>query len=177
MDELIFRLRERVQAHREQRTPVGSTTIRARPPATADQLRRSEEQLGFRLPLLLRRVYLEVGNGGFGPGYGLIGVEGGFTDDRGQTIADVYESYVHADPDDPTWIWPPAHVPICHWGCGIYSIVDCRATGNSVSWADTSVKTDGEPMSTIIHIHKTTFDAWIEDWIEGKDLWTDPSRP
>src|SRR5450755_3731848 len=40
-------------------------------PVTREELAQAEAQLGFELPSLLRRVYLEAGNGGFGPGYGL----------------------------------------------------------------------------------------------------------
>jgi hypothetical protein len=40
-------------------------------PATLEQVAEDEERLGFSLPALLRQVYLQVGDGGFGPGYGL----------------------------------------------------------------------------------------------------------
>lgn len=46
--------------------------------ATEKQLRESEQTLGFALPLLLRLLYLQIANGGFGPGYGLFGIFGGF---------------------------------------------------------------------------------------------------
>lgn len=47
-------------------------------PATDQQIRETEQQLGFPLPLLLRLLYTEVGNGGFGPGYGIIGAIHGY---------------------------------------------------------------------------------------------------
>jgi hypothetical protein len=49
------------------------------PPATADDIAQAERQLGFLLPNILKSVYQEVGNGGFGPGEGarIIGVGGG----------------------------------------------------------------------------------------------------
>ena len=37
------------------------------PPATAENLRKTEQVLGFQMPELLRTLYREVGNGGFGP--------------------------------------------------------------------------------------------------------------
>jgi SMI1 / KNR4 family (SUKH-1) len=43
----------------------------AYPPATLEEVEEFEAEAGVRLPTDLRRVYLEVGNGGFGPGYGL----------------------------------------------------------------------------------------------------------
>ena len=41
------------------------------PPVSESDLVRAEALLGFGLPPLLRQLYLHVGNGGYGPGYGL----------------------------------------------------------------------------------------------------------
>ena len=49
----------------------------AYPPATEKHLRSTDAALGFPLPPLLRALYAQVANGGFGPFYGLIGVRGG----------------------------------------------------------------------------------------------------
>src|SRR5690242_9078485 len=59
--------------------------------ATAEELNQAENLLGFRLPKLLSRLYSEVGNGGFGPGYGLIGLANGHLW-NGQSIVDLYRS-------------------------------------------------------------------------------------
>lgn len=48
------------------------------PPATEEQLRLSEAVMGFEHPPLLQTLYLQVANGGFGPGRGLTGALGGF---------------------------------------------------------------------------------------------------
>ena len=48
------------------------------PPATEEQLRITEECLGFALPPLLHALYTNVANGGFGPGLGLYGAYGGY---------------------------------------------------------------------------------------------------
>jgi hypothetical protein len=45
-------------------------------PVTREAIYDAEQALGFALPELLRRLYEEVGNGGFGPGYGLFGLFG-----------------------------------------------------------------------------------------------------
>ena len=50
------------------------------PPATAAQLHKTEQALGFSLPAILRSLYMQVANGGFGPDYGIIGCIGGFGD-------------------------------------------------------------------------------------------------
>lgn len=54
------------------------------PPAKEEQLRLTEERLGFSLPSALRLLYQEVGNGGdnFGDGYPINGVVGGFPENE-----------------------------------------------------------------------------------------------
>ena len=65
------------------------------PPATETQLLETEQQLGFRLPPLLCLLYTRIMNGGFGPGYGIIGVLGGFsfTGDGGKNIVQSYRFF------------------------------------------------------------------------------------
>src|SRR5579863_8967143 len=48
------------------------------PPASEETLKETEDQLGFPLPLLLRMLYSQIANGGFGPGTGLRGVYDGY---------------------------------------------------------------------------------------------------
>jgi hypothetical protein len=91
-------------------------------------VRGAEDRLGFRLPLLLGHLWVEVGNGGFGPGYGLLGLEGGHMDDaQGLVLPDLYLSAV----EDAAWErflgtpWPQKLVPICDWGCQHMSAMDC----------------------------------------------------
>jgi hypothetical protein len=47
------------------------------PKASEAQLQMTEEVMGFAHPPLLRTLYLQVANGGFGPDTGLIGALGG----------------------------------------------------------------------------------------------------
>src|SRR5438552_9489750 len=62
-----------------------------------------ETRLGFALPSLMKRVYTEIGNGGFGPGYGLIGLTNGVPDHTGETGPAIYESLRSAHPNEPNW--------------------------------------------------------------------------
>src|SRR5262245_42878043 len=119
----IGKLAERIARDPHGLGPTGFT-FSAAPKATLEVVRGAEEKLGFALPPLLRRAYLEIANGGFGPGYGIMGVGDGFTDDLEHTVVDLYLSYRQRDPEDPTWQWPHGLLPICHWGCVVYSAVD-----------------------------------------------------
>jgi hypothetical protein len=57
------------------------------PVATQAAVSEAEEIIGLPLPRLLRRLYLEVANGGFGPRSGILGVRGGIrVDDDGDIV-------------------------------------------------------------------------------------------
>lgn len=90
-------------------------------PASPEGLDAAEKRMGVTIPPLLRRLYAEVANGGFGPGSGIIGIQGGWTDDHGRTIEDLFEMMSEGDPDEPAWSWPDGLVPIVDaspvWTC------------------------------------------------------------
>jgi hypothetical protein len=150
-------LRERITRND---SPARVTTARKRPRfpcATEQQLTRAEAELGFALPSLLRRLLGEVANGGFGPGFGLFGVEGG------------QPATIHADPtalseayvrmlDDETW--PRLLLPICDWGCATWSCLDCRIDdGLVVTMA-----------SAELACTERTLGSWLRAWLDGVDL-------
>ena len=74
MSSLIERLKERIT--NPNRATDGANAIKPSiaKPAKPAEVDAAEAVLGFSLPLFLRALYIEVGNGGYGPGYGLIGV-------------------------------------------------------------------------------------------------------
>ena len=51
------------------------------------------------------------------------------------------------------------------------SAVDCGSPIAPVYMAEVGAKEPGEPMEAIIRLQKASFDEWISDWLEGKDLW------
>jgi hypothetical protein len=89
--------------------PAGALLLAS--PTSLDVVRKAEATLGFNLPPLLIQVYTEVVNGGFGPGYGLLGLAGGFADDLGDTAV---QSYLRRRADQSLQ-WRDALLPICHW--------------------------------------------------------------
>jgi hypothetical protein len=120
------------------------------PPASVDE---AERILGFPLPGLLRRLYVEVGNGGFGPGYGILGVAGGHRDDLGATAIEAYQR----------WHTRNGLLPLCHWGCAIYSFVDCASAEPDMWACDPNPGAEDdlfrEPM---------TLAVWLERWVHGE---------
>jgi hypothetical protein len=83
-DDLLDRLRESATEARVQYPCVEKETIAI-----------AESDLGFRMPHLLRAVYMTVANGGFGPGFGLIGLENGAHMRMGRTSSNFTSNLKH----------------------------------------------------------------------------------
>src|SRR5262245_42422182 len=105
-------------------TPSGSAAGKPSPVTTSEAIAVDEQDLGFSLPPLLKGLYLTIGNGGWGPGYGLLGLTGGAPDDVGNTALSSYRSRRSWTYSNPSERWPEKLIPICNWGCAIYSCVD-----------------------------------------------------
>ena len=155
VDHLIRRVREHTA---RQQLP---------PPASPRELAEAEERIGFVLPSLLRSLYSEIANGGFGPGYGFIGLItrvplGRF---EGDSAVELFQAFRSGDPEKPDWSWPGRLIPGCDWGCAIRSCIDCSDPQLPVIRFDPN-----EPEHQCSH-ESPSLAQWLEDWLEGKDLW------
>jgi hypothetical protein len=131
------------------------------PPASAAELASVEARLGFALPELLRDIYLKIGNGGFGPGYGLYAIE------------DLYGAL----PDIHTGSFLPSRksgtdklLAICTWGCQYFSYLDCALPQPPVMAIDTNSHGHG-PGGRAFSLHAKSFEEWMERWLAGENLW------
>lgn len=121
----------------------------------------AESELGFELPPLLKRIYREIGNGGchLGPGYGLIGLPGGFDNDDGwdiiKTSSEISEGLE----------WWDRTIVICDWGCCMLSCVDCSDDDFTVYRWDGNVFDDAtdveDPSDELWTIEGDTFEEWL----------------
>jgi hypothetical protein len=139
-------------------------------PADPADIANDERQLGFALPPLLKRIYTEIGNGGFGPGYGLTGLTNGVPDDTGKTAPVLYQQFSEDNAGEPTWRWPKKLLPICHWGCAILSCVDCAAPSFPMRIFDPNMH-EADDWADAFFDEADSFDAWIKAWADGADLW------
>jgi hypothetical protein len=118
-------LLNRIQSH------LSATRATLRFPACGEVHVDAEEKiLGFKIHPFLTSLYLTVGNGGFGPGYGIIGVSGGHESDLG-TLARTYRQLQEGSAyfgDE----WSEGLLPFCGWGCNIFSCVDCLGDNATV---------------------------------------------
>ncbi|HEY0755295.1 MAG TPA: SMI1/KNR4 family protein [Ktedonobacteraceae bacterium] len=92
------------------------------PPATEEQIEETERLLGFPLYPFLRELYTQIANGGFGPGYGLNGIIGGFENGG---LGPMIERYREDKPSASERKTDPAQfLELCHWGCAVYSYLE-----------------------------------------------------
>jgi hypothetical protein len=152
-----------------------SAFLGAPPPAGEAELAEAEDRFGFRLHPLLRRLYLEVANGGWGPEYGACGLITGARPDTprfGMVGWVLSMREPEADPDGPErWPgWPDGLVPVCTWGCAIWSCVDCRsAEGRVIRFDPNAVGTfDGDPWRAVWLPERPSLREWLIDWLEGR---------
>jgi hypothetical protein len=171
MADRLHLIRERAEDPRTRTDRATLIEARAFLPATREQIEAAEVSLDFSLPAFLCRVYTAIGNGGFGPGRGLIGVPGGATDEHGNSIVDLYDSYAASNPDDDAWRWPDRLVPICHWGESVYSCADCSDSEGAVVCFDLTEYEPGRDLKDLMVPQHPSIERWLEAWAEGIDLW------
>ncbi|MFI6737859.1 SMI1/KNR4 family protein [Nonomuraea sp. NPDC050451] len=131
------------------------------PPAPATAVAEAEEAIGHPLPPLLRRLYLEVANGGFGPGGGLLGVPDASGPRPGTDIVECHELFTAA----PRQLVPDGMVWLCDWGSTIWSLADCRDPAGPM-WVWDPVAPGEAPGAPLLPQH-LSFAEWLTAWLEG----------
>jgi hypothetical protein len=169
LDDTISLIRRRLQLKITDRDDVSRPKLLR--PATIMGLAADEASLGFQLPPLLKRIYVEIGNGGFGPGYGLIGMSSGAPDSTGKTSPEIYRLFRSGDTQDRAWSWPRCLLPICEWGCAIWSCIYCTAANFPLHIFDPNVHCDVNSWNDSFFEEAESFEVWIRAWAEGVDLW------
>lgn len=146
-------------------------------PATEQQLRDTTRALGLSLPSLLRTLYQDLANGGFGPGYGLRGVLAGYA--PGETILDHYPKREEAvqfiemtdigvdwETSQASYLlhwmrWPRQLIPLCNWGCGIEMCVDCTTDAGQVF----RLAPPPQDEHWIMTRAASSLEVWLEHWL------------
>jgi hypothetical protein len=178
---IVEQIRKRIQDPKKICTLGTSDRFRVFPVATEAAIQSAERQLGFTLPIFLRELYLKVGNGGFGPGFGIFGIAGGnppFTHDgTHHNLVSFYKIHLR-DRDHPKLThdfssqgslflesleqWFDQLLPICSWGCDHYSLLDCSKEEAPVIHY---VGYGGE-----LILEANSLEDWFVDWLNGVDL-------
>ncbi|MFC5187016.1 SMI1/KNR4 family protein [Actinomadura harenae] len=125
-------------------------------PASEDEVKEFEAHLGRPLPSLLRRCYLELGDGGFGPAYGL------------EPLRPILRVLREEHPGWPEAWHPMAKVllPTCNWGCGITSYVDVSDPANRM-WAIDPNPAPQDDFEVSLFPQHFGLTEWLRRWIDG----------
>jgi len=138
--------------------------------AGTSALATAEAELGVRFPALLRRLYTEVANGGFGPASGLVGLRGGATTSSGSSVEDLYAEMLEAKEQHDAWEWPRSLVPVCDLS-GVYACVDCATEGGRVVEFDfEELDEDGRGdggWSRAFREVAPSLEAWLVAWLDA----------
>jgi hypothetical protein len=136
-----------------------------RPPASLGEIDAAEKALGFLVPESLRLLYTRVGNGGFGPGQGLLPLHGAGLPGLERNAVEVYLA-ARAHREEPFWEWPEQLLPFCFWGNAVFSCADCSQVDSPViRWnppVDWSWQTPADCMSD----EAPSLRQWLSRWAE-----------
>jgi SMI1/KNR4 family protein SUKH-1 len=130
-------------------------------PADPGSLEALEAALGAALPPFLRRVYLEVADGGFGPGGGLLGVS---------ATGAAYARMRTGDELPRGRVWPDALLPVVERDPGFYC-VDCSSVeGQVVDWDPEGLgESSGEKAFARSFAQEApSVEAWLERWVGSR---------
>lgn len=171
---LIARLKEIIRTSLHATGELTRHRQRSCSPVTEEELVQAETQLGFVLPSFLRRIYHEVGNGGFGPGYGLLplgeippnavhdttSLVAGYREMRSFSQKDIDEYF--AEEEEKPALWPERVLILCDWGCNICSCLDCSSPELPIFRMDSN-----ENFLVEWAIEAPSLHQWLEEWIDG----------
>ena len=163
--DIITRVQERARSEttRTDQTDVYLPSIGK--PLSEKEVEALEITLSFRLPVILRRIYTEIGDGGFGPGYGFLPmIEPRSKHD--DSILKLYSVFRGGDPEQPTWHWPKSVLPIVDFGCAIRACINCE-TGQVIV---DDPNLDTEAIQTFLE-QRCGLDEWLARWCDGENLW------
>lgn len=149
---------------------------RVAPRARVEDLDRAEARLGFSLPTFYRRILVEVGNGGMGPGP-LHGMppNGYFDRDlRGPEIDDVVDLHLALRAASEHRC-PRGLLHLCNWGAGKWSHLDCD-TDEGVVLTSEWLSAHGAEHEGL-HYWRTSASLreWLHEWTQNDGKWEDLS--
>jgi hypothetical protein len=142
----------------EMTTPV---TAPSPPPAGEAAVQEAEARIGVALPPFLRRFYLEVADGGVGPGEGLLSTKG---------LADTYLELLAEPQGELEEDWPQGLVPVVRRDGG-YDCVEA-ATGRVVAFDfDEMEDEDGEvAWGMTFEDLAPSLEDWLDKWVAAPSM-------
>ncbi len=130
-------------------------------PAAAAAVQALEAEAGGRLPDALRRAYLEIADGGFGPGAGLLPIA---------EVAEIYRAYRSASPGPRGSTWPEGVLPIVDRNPG-YDCVDV-GSGRILDWNPEDLRERSNDATWRRSFTPVADDpaAWLDAWVASRTV-------
>lgn len=146
--------------------------IRPRPALTESELHAAEAELGFELPLLVRSLYQQVADGGYGPGWGILPLR---LEKQPSIVA--YDRLFRQswDAGAPSQNWPEPFIRFCEWSCNVDSGIDCSKAACSVIRFDPA--RGGQDDADRLIAESDYLSEWLAAWLDGERLWERVGRP
>jgi len=141
--------------------PQWPTPPPLRPPCDHASVDATEAALHVTLPPLLRRLYTEVGDGGYGPGDGIVGVA---------ELVDLHHSYaVELAVEQELGEWPAGLVPFCELDQTLMACIDCsEPAGPIVTFEVEEIDFDeGTGFDEAFAARSPSLEAWLREWLAG----------
>lgn len=124
------------------------------------EISEAERRSGLSFPEDFSAFYREIGSGEFGPGYGSLPLLPP-NDPIETNVIDRYLLFQNGDPDEPEFYWPEGLLQFCHWGCAIWSCIDCSS--GKIFRADPNFGTN-----YVIGVEADSFDSFIRRWLDDE---------
>lgn len=140
------------------------------PPITPAEVEKAERRIGRPLPELLRRVYTEVANGGFGPDSGLASLTEG---NRPLGHLDDWPCAVSIHERGLTQGVPTSWLHLAYGGCTMEWHLSLTAADNPVFLYDAHgwEPTCGEDPHDGLRHTSSSLRRWLWIWADGGDVW------
>lgn len=182
VDELIIRLQERIRrspavemdAFCVRGTESGAILgpKRPNPPLRQESLEELEHEFGFRFPTLVRRLYTEVADGGYGPSWGInrlrqppnVPIDPAYSEMM--SIESWYRrDRIHWQGGQPPEYWPHPFIRFCESGCNIFIGVDCSSDQGTVVMYDPNLSQDERDCLVPV---ADSVAQWLSNWLDEK---------
>lgn len=171
LDELLKRLKIRVA------DPVrfldAAAWVRPTPtigaPASLQDVANAERLLGFSFPIVIRRMYTEIGNGRWGPSYGFEPIA---TKSAKPTENDLVGFYLECVSEqrtleEPLAQWPRGMVTMIGRGCVDYELCDFIKPPHAVYRLSGDTWFPNTPVSEALTPIAESIEARLEQWLQS----------
>lgn len=173
-DEIMRAVRKRLATPEKRTDEEVAKSLNSR--ATVKEIEVAEQILDLKFVPLLKRLFVEVANGGFGPGYGLLGVAINDVSENSQSLVNLYEGQSSAEWKARFPHWPIQMVRIAYMGCDVYAVADFSSPECDVFHFDGAlegVELEAEAdlyFRNCLIPYKMTLGEWLYRWAKGEDV-------